>query len=104
MEDDEVFLFVPPDAFALDQECAALGHEGNKTRAIHGARVDDCWPPGGGGSGGWGRAAATLLTLLMPVAPLSAFWLCSWRHVRTCRGMPGCLRLVQASATALAWP
>ena len=66
MEDDKVFLYVPPDAFALDQG-ATLGHEDNKIRAIHGARVDDCWLSGGGG----GRAAAALLTLLVPVAPLS---------------------------------
>ena len=64
MEDDKVLLFVPPDAFALDQEGATLGHEGNKIRAIHGARADDCWPSGG-------RAVAALLTLLMPVAPPS---------------------------------
>ena len=62
MEDDKVFLFVPPDAFGLDQEGATLGQEGNKIQAIHGARADDCWPSGG-------RAAAALLTLLMPVAP-----------------------------------
>ena len=47
MEDDKVFLFVPPDAFVLDQEGATLGHEGNKIRAIHGAQADDCWPSGG---------------------------------------------------------
>ena len=51
MEDDKVFLFVPPDVFALDQEGATLRHEGNKIRAIHGARADDCWPSGGGGVG-----------------------------------------------------
>ena len=51
MEDDKVFLFVPPDAFALDQDGATLGHEGKKIRAIHGARVEYCWPSGGGGGG-----------------------------------------------------
>ena len=42
MKDDKVFLFVRPDAFALDQGGATLGHEGNKIRAIHGAQDDDC--------------------------------------------------------------
>ena len=66
MENDKVFLFVPPDAFALDQEGATLGHEGNKSgrSTVLGLTIV-------GRLGG--RAAAALLTLLMPVAPLSAF-------------------------------
>ena len=42
MEDDEVFFFVLPDAFALDRECAASGHEDNTIPEMHGAGVDDC--------------------------------------------------------------
>ena len=71
MEYDEVFFFVLPLAFALDRECAALGHEGNTILEMHGAGVDGCWIS----REGRGRAAAAMLTLLLtPVAPLSAFW------------------------------
>ena len=71
MEYDEVFFFVLPHAFALDRECAALGHEGNTILEMHGAGVDGCWIS----REGRGRAAAARLTLLLtPVATLSAFW------------------------------
>ena len=71
MKYDEVFFFVLPHAFALDRECAALGHEGNTILEMHGAGVDGCWIS----REGRGRAAAAMLTLpITPVALLSAFW------------------------------
>lgn len=97
MEYNVVTLLMPPDTLALHLVRAALRHQGNKIEAIHCAGIDNRRPPRG-------SAAAAILTLLVPLALLFAFWACSWTCVRTRSGTSSCLRLVRASATALASP